>query len=532
MKKWRTILGLILVYAAVFMNWQWLWGILFLVWVIPDIISGFTYFLEPVSKKENPILFWFIMLSWLLMSAYMIATAFVPQLQMADYGNYGSSIYASESIGVYEEKSSLNKKAIAPKPTHQKTTAKETAKPTDTPLQYKALAAKESHFIGIPIQTSYKNEAYLTALQEAWTYFGKEDISAAIPNIIEERVYAIYTNYNQPQQDDVTILLGYKTSDIQQVYEGLMGVTVPATDFAVLENKGKPTEQFLTDTWAKVLQSDLKRSELADMEVYQLHPQTGAVEKAELRIALDTGKKTGQIVTKMGSKQSKPTTTAKSSHPTSKSSPIEAKKQPTKPSSSKIIQPSPASSKPEVTKRETPTPTAPSPKLTPPKTPETKPVPQPKKLNYRTEKAGVQHFVGISAVTTADNAHLEPTLKELWDYFLQNDISQAISNIVDDKVYVVYSNYDQPKKGEVKVTLGYKTSDTKNVYEGLTGVSTPATTFAVFESRTNPEQFVKESWEKVFSTNINRTNTVDLEEYTIHPTTYEIEQVKLKVAIQ
>lgn len=79
--KWRTILGLIFIYLAVWLNWQWAWGILFLLWVIPDIITGVTYFMEPIDKKDNPILYWMIILSWLLMSVYSIALLFFPEWQ-------------------------------------------------------------------------------------------------------------------------------------------------------------------------------------------------------------------------------------------------------------------------------------------------------------------------------------------------------------------------------------------------------------------------------------------------------------------
>ena len=78
--KFRTILGLILLYIAVLLNWLWIWGILFLVWVIPDIFSGVTYFMEPVEKEKDPVLFWVIIVSWLWMSIYMILMPFFPQL--------------------------------------------------------------------------------------------------------------------------------------------------------------------------------------------------------------------------------------------------------------------------------------------------------------------------------------------------------------------------------------------------------------------------------------------------------------------
>ncbi len=75
--KWRTILALLLMYVAIIMSWEWAWVILFLFWVIPDLFSGITYFIEPISKKENPVLYWFIILSWILFALYSLSTLFI-----------------------------------------------------------------------------------------------------------------------------------------------------------------------------------------------------------------------------------------------------------------------------------------------------------------------------------------------------------------------------------------------------------------------------------------------------------------------
>ncbi|WP_299104255.1 hypothetical protein [uncultured Tenacibaculum sp.] len=75
--KWRTIIALILMYIAIFMNWEWAWGILFLFWIIPDLFSGVTYFIEPIFRKKNTILYWVIVISWLLMALYSLSTLFI-----------------------------------------------------------------------------------------------------------------------------------------------------------------------------------------------------------------------------------------------------------------------------------------------------------------------------------------------------------------------------------------------------------------------------------------------------------------------
>ncbi len=77
--KWRTILGLLLIYVAVVLypNYQWIWGILFLYWVIPDLFTGTTHFIEPIHKTENTILYWIIVITWLALSAYILVEAFI-----------------------------------------------------------------------------------------------------------------------------------------------------------------------------------------------------------------------------------------------------------------------------------------------------------------------------------------------------------------------------------------------------------------------------------------------------------------------
>jgi len=77
LKKWRTVVALILMYLIFLMNWEWMWGILFLFWVIPDLFSGSTYFIEPIHKKEHPWLYWIIVFSWILMAVLSISTLFV-----------------------------------------------------------------------------------------------------------------------------------------------------------------------------------------------------------------------------------------------------------------------------------------------------------------------------------------------------------------------------------------------------------------------------------------------------------------------
>ena len=80
--KWRTLIALVLMYIAILMNWEWAWGVLFMFWVIPNLFSGITYFIEPISKKENPKTYWVIIISWIFMALFSLSTLVI------DYPGY------------------------------------------------------------------------------------------------------------------------------------------------------------------------------------------------------------------------------------------------------------------------------------------------------------------------------------------------------------------------------------------------------------------------------------------------------------
>ncbi len=72
--KWRSIIGLISIYFIVFFEQDWAWGLLFLFWVVPDLKSGTTHFIESISRKTNPILYWSIITTWLVLSLVLLTT--------------------------------------------------------------------------------------------------------------------------------------------------------------------------------------------------------------------------------------------------------------------------------------------------------------------------------------------------------------------------------------------------------------------------------------------------------------------------
>jgi len=65
-------MALILIIISILMEWNWVWGAIFIMWAIPSFYSGKTYLVQEIDKNKDPILFWLILMMWVGLSAYLI----------------------------------------------------------------------------------------------------------------------------------------------------------------------------------------------------------------------------------------------------------------------------------------------------------------------------------------------------------------------------------------------------------------------------------------------------------------------------
>lgn len=299
--KWRAMLGLLLLYFAIFMNWDWVWGVLFIFWVLPDLFSGITHFIEPVAKRQNPITYWLIVGSWLGLSALMIVGHFFPQVYGDAWRNNNPKMIAY-SLGVYEPEEHSTKhleaadnhsikKDSKSAPSSNLDGTTETPKPALQQIGYKDYQTKtDEFFIGISTETSFEGDVYFQHLEELWAYFLENDIYEVIENIIDEnKVYVVYSGFDPERTGMVNVTIGFKVSNLDNIYEGLTGIQIPPTHFAVFESQGDP-EKFIESAWEKVFESDLPKANTFDLEVYELNSKTYHTEKSELRISINPPK--------------------------------------------------------------------------------------------------------------------------------------------------------------------------------------------------------------------------------------------------
>ena len=78
--RWLTALVFVSLLAALYMNWFWPWGVLFLAWTIPSLYTRQTQLIGVVSRDEEPYLYWPVVILWIALSLLMILVDLAPSL--------------------------------------------------------------------------------------------------------------------------------------------------------------------------------------------------------------------------------------------------------------------------------------------------------------------------------------------------------------------------------------------------------------------------------------------------------------------
>lgn len=70
MEKWRTVLVLSLMSLALIFNWTWFWVLILTLGIVHILQSGEIHFVEEITKKETPLLYWIMLTFWTFFAAY------------------------------------------------------------------------------------------------------------------------------------------------------------------------------------------------------------------------------------------------------------------------------------------------------------------------------------------------------------------------------------------------------------------------------------------------------------------------------
>ena len=72
-EAWPTWVALAALWALTLANQYWVYALLFLAWAAYDLATGESHFIQRVARRDQPVTFWLVVSTWILMSLLWIA---------------------------------------------------------------------------------------------------------------------------------------------------------------------------------------------------------------------------------------------------------------------------------------------------------------------------------------------------------------------------------------------------------------------------------------------------------------------------
>ncbi|MCO5066969.1 MAG: GyrI-like domain-containing protein [Rhizobiaceae bacterium] len=116
--------------------------------------------------------------------------------------------------------------------------------------------------------------------------------------------------------------------------------------------------------------------------------------------------------------------------------------------------------------------------------------------------------IGLSARVSND----EPSgIAALWSQFYQSGQRERVPGAVGSNVYCVYHGYEGDHSAPFTMTIGYRVSDGAACPEGLSRVTIPPQTVAVFEVVGAQPGALISQWQAIWRSDLDRAFVADFD---------------------
>jgi predicted transcriptional regulator YdeE len=142
-------------------------------------------------------------------------------------------------------------------------------------MEMQKLTRPEIKMIGVAMRTTNRLEAdpATARIPRFWQHYFEEEVEEQIPNKVDSsKRYVIYTNYESDYTGEYTYIIASEVRCLTCVPAGMLGLTLPATEYLIFPVEGHMPEALVT-AWHLIWEhfpdeSDVKRSYTADLEEY------------------------------------------------------------------------------------------------------------------------------------------------------------------------------------------------------------------------------------------------------------------------
>jgi len=142
------------------------------------------------------------------------------------------------------------------------------------------------NIIGISMRTSNQNGQAAQDIPKLWEKFMGENLIPTIPNITNNNIHCIYTEYEGDHNKPYTVLLGMKVSSLENIPEGMTGMSFSGGNYQSYQVTGNLAENIVYDAWLKIWEEPIERAYTADLEVYDASKPNPSNTAVDIHIAI------------------------------------------------------------------------------------------------------------------------------------------------------------------------------------------------------------------------------------------------------
>lgn len=153
----------------------------------------------------------------------------------------------------------------------------------------KQVQKPDMQVIGITTRTTNADEMkeHAAKIPALWGRFMQGQVSAAIPHKINAfPILAVYYDYESNEHGAYSQLIGHEVTSLAEIPEGMVGIALPASTYAVFTTERGPVTEIIGKAWQTLWsmspeQLGGQRSYTGDFELYDersLDPQNAQID--------------------------------------------------------------------------------------------------------------------------------------------------------------------------------------------------------------------------------------------------------------
>jgi len=130
------------------------------------------------------------------------------------------------------------------------------------------------------------------------------------------------------------------------------------------------------------------------------------------------------------------------------------------------------------------------------------------------QKITIEPFklIGLAIRTTNEGQQAAQDIGDLWQRFLDENISVKIPNKVDESIYSLYTNYEGDYTRPYTAMLGCKVSSLDEVPDGMTGQAFDGGLYLKTTTRGDlMNGLIVNHWSRIWDMDLDRAYTADFE---------------------